>query len=658
MKFLILFGLSLMITGDLLSQTQACPINIDYSMSSLTHWAAYTGCFQNNTSTRTLFASTKYDSVTAPSTSGVSIIPEYLQASPNIGINVLTTATTDPFGGFLSIPNINSYQYNYAIKLGSTDVTSSNGGLVRGVSYLISVPAGSTSQPYTVTYAYAMVLENGSHSNNQQPLLQATITASGTVNSCASYSYYLPTITSGHTNTLDTAAALQEGFVLSSTPSPNSGQQTVWTRGWKEVTFDLGPYRGQTVTLTFEADNCVPHLHFAYAYIALRNVCAGLSISGVSTVCSNGIVNFSVPALASASYQWTVPAGWTIQPPSDTTNILSVKVGNTAGTVAVNEINSCANLTASFPVTLSPNANAGTVSGTSPLCIGDTATYTSTGDTGGAWSSSNTAVATVNSSTGLVTAVAAGTATITYTVSSGCNAPVTASKTVTVNPNANAGTISGTSPLCMGSTATYSSTGDAGGVWSSSNTAIATVNASTGLVTAVAAGTATITYTVSSGCHAPVTASKTITVNPNANAGTVSGTSPLCITATTTYSSNGDAGGVWSSSNTAVATVDPSSGLVTAVAAGTATITYTVSAGCNAPVAASKTITVNPNANAGTISGASPLCMSATTTYTSNGDAGGIWSSSNTAVATINSSTGLVTAVTAGISAITYTVTG
>src|SRR5207244_3631 len=122
-------------------------------------------------------------------------------------------------------------------------------------------------------------------------------------------------------------------------------------------------------------------------------------------------------------------------------------------------------------------------SGTSPLCIGATATYTSNGTAGGTWSSSNAAVATVNASSGLVTAVSAGTANIIYTVNSGCGSPVSAQKTLTVSPNVNAGTVSGTTPLCIGQTATYSSNGDAGGTWSSSNAAVATVNPTSGLVT-------------------------------------------------------------------------------------------------------------------------------------------------------------------------------
>ncbi|HUS03350.1 MAG TPA: HYR domain-containing protein, partial [Chitinophagaceae bacterium] len=56
--------------------------------------------------------------------------------------------------------------------------------------------------------------------------------------------------------------------------------------------------------------------------------------------------------------------------------------------------------------------------------------YTSNGTGGGTWSSSNTSVAMVNSSTGLVTAVSTGTANISYTVN-GCGGPVSSFKTMT-----------------------------------------------------------------------------------------------------------------------------------------------------------------------------------------------------------------------------------
>ncbi|TAE97883.1 MAG: T9SS C-terminal target domain-containing protein [Runella slithyformis] len=138
------------------------------------------------------------------------------------------------------------------------------------------------------------------------------------------------------------------------------------------------------------------------------------------------------------------------------------------------------------------------------------------------------------------------------------------------------------------------------------------------------------------------------------NAGTISGTTILCAGATTTLTSNGLAGGTWSSSNAAVATVN-ASGVVSGVSAGMATITYNVSAnGCNSNT--TSTVTINALPNAGTISGTTTVTTGSTTSLSSNGAAGGSWSSSNAAIATVSNS-GVVSGVSVGTATITYTVT-
>lgn len=133
------------------------------------------------------------------------------------------------------------------------------------------------------------------------------------------------------------------------------------------------------------------------------------------------------------------------------------------------------------------------------------------------WTSSNTAVATVNAS-GLVTAVAAGTTTITVKTVDG-NKTATSAITVAAIPVASVSVSPTTASLYAGNTQQLSPTiapanaTNKNITWSSSNTAIATVNSS-GLVTAVATGTATITATTQDGNK---TASAVITVNPNTN---------------------------------------------------------------------------------------------------------------------------------------------
>jgi uncharacterized protein YjdB len=201
-----------------------------------------------------------------------------------------------------------------------------------------------------------------------------------------------------------------------------------------------------------------------------------------------------------------------------------------------------------------------------------------------AWTSSNSAVATV-SSTGLVTGVTAGSATIAAT-SEGKSGTSTATvvampvATVTLSPTSAALSISGTQQLTA---TTRDSIGNvlSGRVvsWTSSSAAVATVS-STGLVTGVTAGSTTITATSEgkSGT-ATVTVSSvgvySVTVTPATAALAIAQSTQL--TATLRDVSNNVLTGrtvTWTTSNVAAATVS-TAGLVTGVAAGSATITAT-----------------------------------------------------------------------------------
>ncbi len=329
-----------------------------------------------------------------------------------------------------------------------------------------------------------------------------------------------------------------------------------------------------------------------------------------------------------------------------------VVTGVGAGTASIQYAvtSDCGSTVATKTITVNALPNVGTISGTATLCVAGTTTLTTTGS-GGVWSSTNTAVGTVNPSTGLVTGISVGTAMISYTATNSCGSAA-ATQVVTVSSTPSAGAISGAATVCVGATTNLSSSGTSGGVWSSTNTAVGTVNASTGVVTGIAMGTTTISYTVTSSCGS-VAATMVVSVNPLATPGTISGTASVCVGATTNLSTSGTSGGVWSSTNTAAGTVS-TSGVVTGMAAGTTTISYTVSNECGS-VSATQTITVNPLPNAGTITGASSVNSGAAITL-SNTTSGGTWSSSGPAIATVGS-TGIVSGVSPGTTTISYTVT-
>jgi uncharacterized protein YjdB len=275
------------------------------------------------------------------------------------------------------------------------------------------------------------------------------------------------------------------------------------------------------------------------------------------------------------------------------------------------------------------------ITGTATVCEGANTTLANS-TTGGTWSSSATGTATIGSTTGIVAGVAAGNATITYTrTATGCY------RTTTVTVNQTPTAITGNSPVCTGSTMTLA---DAvgGGTWSCNAGTIASVGTATGIVTGgSSAGTANVTYKLANTCK--VIAVVTVNATPNA----ITGASRVCVASTITLGSS--AGGVWSSSNTSAATIG-TSGIVTGTGAGNTTISYTTGAGCYR----TKTVTVSSTPGAGSITGATSVNISETITL-ANAATGGAWTSSAASIATVNSSTGVVTGVAAGNAVITYT---
>jgi uncharacterized protein YjdB len=288
------------------------------------------------------------------------------------------------------------------------------------------------------------------------------------------------------------------------------------------------------------------------------------------------------------------------------------------------------------------------------------------------WSSSSAAVATVSAS-GLVTAVANGTAVITAMIGS-----LAGTATATVAQVASSVTVTPTPSTLtsLGSTVQLTATArDAGGstvsgtafTWATSAAATATVS-NAGLVTAVANGTSTITATTGSLSGAAVVtvaqAVASVSVAPTTvSLSSIGATQQL--TATARDAGNSVVSGApmtWTSSAAGVATVS-ATGLVTSVAIGTATIT--AASGTRTAAAA---VTVTQAIASVTVTPANPTftAFGATQQFTAVArDASNMtvpgrvfaWSSSTPAVATITSS-GLATAVSSGTSTITATTGG
>ena len=342
------------------------------------------------------------------------------------------------------------------------------------------------------------------------------------------------------------------------------------------------------------------------------------AITGSSTVCTG----------QSTTLSNSVPGGlWTV------TNTLIARIGSATGIVtgiAGGYTNVTYSLGGCRSVTGITVGSIGAVSGAASVCGGQSTAFTCS-PSGGVWSSSDPAIATVNTSTGVVAGVTAGSAIITYTLAGGC----AVTKTITVNA---LGAITGGATVCVGQTLALTNSAP-GGVWTSSNPTIATIGSASGIVSGIAGGSLSISYTIGA-CRATTA----FTVN---RLSPIGGAAAVC-EGQTTGLTNVNSGGVWTSSNTAVATIGSVSATVAGIAAGTTVISYTLATGC----AATRVQTVNPIV---AIGGPTAMCLSAPATLT-NAVGGGVWTSNNTTIARIGSASGIATGVTGGATIIVYTI--
>ena len=270
------------------------------------------------------------------------------------------------------------------------------------------------------------------------------------------------------------------------------------------------------------------------------------------------------------------------------------------------------------------------------MCIGSGIAF-SDATAGGAWTSSNTVVAVVNS-TGGIDGLTAGTATISYTLT-GCSATTT----ITVNPLPTS--ITGATTICESSSTTLTGA-PAGGTWTSSKTTVATVGSASGTVNGVYYGTATIKYILPTGCSISIID----TISSDSTA-IVNDTLQICggLTRSFTLFPN-EQDGYWTTGNAAIATVN-SAGLVTALGSGTATITYSSYGNC-----ATATAVVTVNFVADITGDPNSICVTDNTAYLSDATAGGVWASSAASVITVGSASGQLTGIAGGNANITYTV--
>ncbi len=415
-----------------------------------------------------------------------------------------------------------------------------------------------------------------------------------------------------------------------------------------------------------------------------HDVAVIVPVTGISAVSGSSSVVSGATTTLTASVDPSGATNQTIMWSSSNTAVATVDasgvvtgVGGGTATITATTADGGFSATKSMTVTV-PVTGISDVSGSSTVGVGSTITLSASVTPADAtnqtitWTSSNTSVATVNSSTGVVTGVAGGTATITATTASGS---YTATKSVTVTvPVTGISAVTfqlGWRRLAVGAgLAAYASAQPANAtnkslIWTSSNTSVLTINSSTGAMVARAIGSTIITATTVDGGFSnsaifyvgpAVTGISVISGDSSVNSG-----SSITLSASVTPSNAPIQIINWTSSNTAVATVTPLTGVVTGVSSGTATITATTDEGSYTATKSITVTTIVAVTGVSDISGASSVNIGSTITLSTAVTPAEAtnqtitWSSDASGVASVDSSTGVVTGVSAGTATITAT---
>ncbi len=272
------------------------------------------------------------------------------------------------------------------------------------------------------------------------------------------------------------------------------------------------------------------------------------------------------------------------------------------------------------------------------------------------WSSSDTSVATV-SDTGVVSAVKAGSATITATTAEGgfkatCNVKVSAPSVTGVSLDRSEASLKVGESVTLSATVSPSDASNRNVTWSSSDSSVASVDGS-GVVSAAKAGKATITVTTEDGgfkasCTVTVAAPGVSGVSLDQNDVSLSVGESVTLSATVSPDNASDRSVSWSSSDSSVATVSDK-GAVKAVGGGTATITVTTNDGGysdSCTVRVSKPVIevtgVSLDADDVSLSVGESFGLTATVKPSDAADKGVSWSSSDSSVASVNGSGSVV----------------
>ena len=373
-----------------------------------------------------------------------------------------------------------------------------------------------------------------------------------------------------------------------------------------------------------------------------------ITMTGPSSVCIGSCITVS-SGPAGGTWTTTTPGIATVTGSGTTATVCGVS----AGTAIVKyTVGGCST---TYPGNIVVNPNPAPITFSSPgfpdhMCaFYDTIVATGgiSGTSYGLFNSYGITVNNLGSGLGKVSAHFPGVDTLWYTFPTGCQTRTI----VTVDPLP-APIQTPPYQVCQGSCVTLTDA-SGGGTWTSMTTSVGTIG-STGVFCGVSAGTTLIEYEIPGGFTGGCITDTTMTVLPlPAPIVMVDEIDEIC-SGSSFQLADATGGGTWFSVSGGIVSVSPTTGDTTTVAgvpgmSGTSLISYIAPDGC------AQTITVTIDPLPGSITGPNVVCVGDSIAL-SDGTGGGKWSSGTPSVATIDSISGSLVGVHAGVTIVTYTI--
>jgi len=256
-KAILLFFVSLLSFIDMKAQAGVCPPNIDFENGDFSNWLCKSGIVKSIGGVNTL------------------MLTDTGQLVNRHTIISRATAGRDYYGQF---PEICPNGSNYSVKLGN----AIGGAQAESISYMYTIP--SSVPNFSLLCNFAMVLYDGGHPPDQQPMFRAKVTdlSTNSVVPCVTFEFIV--------------AFDMPGFQYSPI--------TPWVkyRDWTPMSMNLSKFIGKTVQIEFTTSDCTQSQHWGYAYIDINSNCNDV-ISG-TTICQGDINTTLTAPFGFESYKW------------------------------------------------------------------------------------------------------------------------------------------------------------------------------------------------------------------------------------------------------------------------------------------------------------------------------------------------------------------